>query len=119
VSDPDPTFDSVLDLCRNQHRRIVLGMLLAEQRSVTLNDLTRTVLTYNHHTLPTEAPDDVVAETRISLHHNHLPKLASEGIITYKPDRGHVAATEQLEAIQPVVTTILDADPELEAPIEL
>jgi hypothetical protein len=119
VSDPDPTFDSVLDLCRNQHRRIVLGMLLAEQRSVTLNDLTQSIVKYNHHTPPTEAPDDLLTEIRNSLHHNHLPKLDSEGLITYKPDRGHVAATERFEEVQPVVTTILEADPELEAPIEL
>ena len=109
----------MLELCLNQHRRIVLGVLVAEQRSMTLNDLTETVLKYNHHTLPTEAPDEVQAETRNSLHHHHLPKLASEGLITYKSDRGHVAATEQLEEVQPVVSTILDADPELEAPIEL
>jgi len=109
----------MLELCRNQYRRIVLGVLVAEQRSMTLNDLTETVLKYNHHILPTEAPDDLLAETRNSLHHNHLPKLDSEGLITYKSDRGHVAATEQLEEVQPVVSTILDADPELEAPIEL
>ena len=119
MSDPRPTFDSVLDLCRNQHRRIVLGILVAEQRSVTLNELTEAILKYNHDTPPTEASDELLGETRISLHHHQLPKLASEGIITYKPDRGRVAATEQLEAVQPVVTTILDADPELEAPIEL
>ena len=119
MSDPRPTFDSVLDLCRNQHRRIVLGILVAEQRSVTLNELTEAILKYNHQTSPTEVSDDALAETRTSLHHNHLPKLASEGLITYKSDRGHVAATEQLEEVQPVVSTILDADPELEAPIEL
>ena len=86
---------------------------------MTLNDLTATVLKYNHNILPTEASDEVQAETRNSLHHHHLPKLASEGLITYKSDRGHVAATEQLGEVQPVVSTILDADPELELPLEL
>jgi len=119
VSDPHSTFDSVLDLCRKQHRRIVLGTLIAEQRSVTLDDLTRAVLKYNHQMPLAEAPGDLLAETRASLHHNHLPKLASEEVITYDPDRGHVAATEQLEEVQPIVFTTLDADPELEAPIEL
>jgi hypothetical protein len=119
VNNPHPTFDSILDLCRNQHRRIVLGILAAEQRSVTLDDLTETVLKYNHHTPLTKAPDDVLAETRTLLHHHHLPKLTSEGLITYDPDREHVAATEQFEQVQPTVSTILDADPKLEAPIEL
>jgi len=119
MSDPDPTFDSMLDVCRNQHRRIILGLLLAEQRSVTLNDLTQTVLKYNHHIPRTEAAEELVTGTRIAIHHKHIPKLASEGLISYDPDRERVAATDQLGVVQPIVTTILDADPELEAPIEL
>ena len=119
MSDPHPTLDSILDLCRNQHRRIVLGILVAEQRSVTLDDLIEGVLKYNHQTPLTEAPDDLLAEIRNSLQHNHLPKLTSEGLITYEPDREHVATTEQFEQVQPIVSTILDADPELDAPIEL
>ena len=119
MSDSHLTFDSVLDLCRNQHRRIVLGILVAEQRSVTLNDLIEGVFKYNHHTPPTEAVEDVLSKTRNSLSHHHLPKLASEGLIMYEPDREHVEATEQLEEVQPTLSTILDADPNLEAPIEL
>jgi hypothetical protein len=109
----------MLDICRNQHRRIILGVLLAEQRSVTLDDLTQTVLEYNHHIPRTEAADELVAEIRIALHHKHIPKLASDGLISYEPDRDRVAATDQLEGVQPIVAGILDADPELEAPIEL
>ena len=92
---------------------------MAEQRSVTLNDLIQAVIKYNHQIQSTEAPDDLLAETRNSLHHNHLPKLASEGLISHDTGRGRVTATEQLEEVQPTVSTILDADPELEAPIEL
>ena len=119
MSDSHPTFDSMLDLCRNQHRRIVLGILLAEQQSVTLTDLIEGVFRYNHQTPVTEASEDVLSETRNSLYHHHLPKLASEGLIIYEPDRERVEATEQLEEVQPTLSTILDADPELEAPIEL
>ena len=119
MSDPRHTFDSVLDLCQNQHRRIVLGILVAEQRSVTLNELTEAIIEYNHDTPPTEASDELLGETRISLHHHQLPKLAAEGFITYDPDREHAEATEQLMQVEPTVSAILDADPELEAPIEL
>ena len=119
MGDHRSTFDSMLDLCRNQYRRIVLGLFATEQRSVTLDDLTRTVLKYNHHTTVAEANDDVITETRTALHHNHLPKLASEGLISFGPDRAHVEATEHLEEVRPIVSTIIDADPELEAPIEL
>lgn len=112
-------FDSVLDLCQNQHRRIVLRTLAEEQRSLTLNDLTKAVLKYNHQTPMTEASEDVLTEIRLSLYHTHLPKLASEGLIDYDPERQFVEPTEQLEQVQPTLSTILDADPTLEAPMEL
>lgn len=112
-------FDSVLDLCQNQHRRIVLAVLTEEQRSLTLNDLTKTILKYNHHTPITEVSGDVLTEIRCSLYHVHLPKLASEGLVTYDPDRQLVELTEQFEQVQPTVSTILDGDPVLEVPIEL
>jgi hypothetical protein len=118
VSGDSIGFDSVLDLCQNQHRRIVLAILAEEQRSLTLNDLTQTILKYNHHTPITEASEDVLVEIRRSLYHVHLPKLASKGLITYDPDRQLVEPTEQFEQVQPTVSTILDADLELEAPIE-
>ncbi|PGF14167.1 hypothetical protein CP556_24380 [Natrinema sp. CBA1119] len=119
MSEDSSTFDSVLNLCQHQHRRIVLGILAAEQRSLTLNDLTQTVLKYNHQTSITEVSEDVLTEIRLLLYHVHLPKLASEGIITYDPDRQLVEPTEQFKQIQPTVSTIIDDDPSLEAPIEL
>ena len=112
-------FDSVLGLCQQQHRRIVLGTLVEEQRSLTLDDLTKAVLKYNHQTPITEASEDVLRETRLSLYHIHLPKLAAEGLITYDPEHHLVEPTEQLAQVQPTLSTILAADSSLEAPIEL
>lgn len=112
------SYDSVLDLCRDQHRRIVLGTLAEEQRSLTLSDLTKTVLKNNHQTSITEASGDVLAEIRRSLYHVHLPKLASAGLIDYDPERRLVKRTEQFDQVQPTLSTILAADPTLEAPIE-
>ncbi len=97
----------------------MLAILAAEQRSLTLNDLTKTVLKYNHHTPLTEVSEGRLAGIRLSLCHVHLPKLASKGLITHDPDRQLVEPTEQFEQVQPTLTTILGADPALEVPIEL
>ena len=64
MSETASAFDSVLDLCQHQHRRIVLALLAAEQRSLTLSDLTQTVLEYNHQASPTEVSKDVLTEVR-------------------------------------------------------
>ena len=119
MSETHSTVGSVFDLCQHQHRRIVLALLAAERQSLTLNDLTQTVLEYNHQALPTEVSEDVPTEIRLSLHHIHLPKLASDGPITYDPDRQLVEPTEQFEQVEPTLATILNADPTLETPIKL
>ena len=119
MSEDSLAFDSVLDLCQHQHRRIVLGMLAEEQRSLTLNDFAKSILKYNHHTPITEASVDVLTEIRLSLYHVHLPKLASEGFIHYDSERHLVEPTEQFELVQPTLSTILDADSSLEAPMKL
>ena len=50
MNDTRSTFDPVLDPRQHQHRRIVLAILEAEQRSLTLNNLTQTVLTHDRLT---------------------------------------------------------------------
>ncbi|NHN41306.1 hypothetical protein G9C85_06605 [Halorubellus sp. JP-L1] len=119
MSENSIAFDSVLELCQHQHRRIVLGVLAREQRSLTLNDLTQAVLKYNHQTPITEASADVLTDIRLSLYHVHFPKLSSEGLVDYDPERKLVEPTEQLAQVQPTLSTILDADSSLEAPMEL
>ena len=112
-------FDSLLDICRNQHRRIVLGALTEEQRAVTLDDLTRGIIKYNHQTPISEISEDVRREIRLSLYHVHLPKLAAEGFVRYCSAQQLVEPTEKLKEAQPTLSTILAADPSLETPIEL
>jgi len=119
IGETTSTVNSILDLCQHQHRRVVLAILAAEQRSLTLNDLTQTILKYNHQASPTEVFEDVPTEVRLSLHHVHLPKLASDGLVAYDPDQRLVELTEQFEQVDPILAAILDADPTLETPIEL
>lgn len=114
-----PAFDTLLDLCRHQHRRIVLATFAEEKRRLTVNDLTKSVLKYNHQMPVTEVSGEVLEEVEQTLHHLHLPKLAAAGVVEYDPDRGLVEPTEQFDQLQPSLSTILDADPTLEEPLEL
>ncbi|WP_290817998.1 hypothetical protein [Halovivax sp.] len=112
-------FDAVLDLCRDQHRRIVLAVLAAERRPLTVNDLSKAILKYNHQTAVTEVADEVFAEIRLSMYHKHVPKLESEGVIEYDAERQHVVPTERFDQLQPSLSAIIEADPDLESPLEL
>ncbi|WP_440772249.1 DUF7344 domain-containing protein [Natronorubrum sp. DTA28] len=112
-------FNTVIDLCRDEHRRIVLSVLAAEQRSLTVNDLRTVILTRNHHTPVTDASEEVLTEIGVSLTHTHIPKLESAGVIEYDSDRQLIVPTEQFDQLQPHLSTIIDTDPNLDEPIEL
>lgn len=112
-------FDSILNLCQNRSRRIVLRTLTGEQQSLTLDDLTETIIKYNHQISLTEPSENVLTEVRLSLYHVHLPKLASEGLIDYDPELQLVELIEQSEQEQQILSTILNADSSLETPTAL
>lgn len=112
-------FDTVLDLCGDEYRRITLAVLAAEWRSLTVNDLSGTILTYNHHTPVIDASEELLTEIRVSLTHTHIPKLESAGVIEYDSERQLVEPTERFDQLQPHLSTILSTDPDLDEPIEL
>ena len=112
-------FDTVLDLCRDEYCRIVLAVLAEEQRSLTVNNLRRTILSCNHHTPVTETSESVLTEIRLSLCHTHIPKLESAGVIEYDSERQLVEPTEQFDQLQPDLSAILGTGPDLDEPIEL
>ncbi|AUX10205.1 hypothetical protein AArcSl_2585 [Halalkaliarchaeum desulfuricum] len=113
------TFDTMLELCGDEHRPIILAALAAEERPLTVNDLRGMILTYNHHTPATEASEEMLTEIRVSLHHNHIPKLESAGVIEYDSERQLVEPTEQFDQLQPHLSAILGIAPDLDESIEL
>lgn len=112
-------FETVLDLCRDQHRRIVLAVLASQQRSLTVQDLTKAIVKHNHHVALTESSAETHARIRTALHHGHLPKLESSGVVEYDPERELVHPTETFDRLQPVLSAVLDVDPGLVPPVEL
>ncbi|WP_306058990.1 DUF7344 domain-containing protein [Natronococcus wangiae] len=112
-------FDAVLDLCRDRHRRIALAVFEEEQRSLTVNDLTKTILKYNHQTPVTEVSEEALTEIRVSLYRVHIPKLESVGVIEYDPERQHAEPTERFDQLRPYLSAIIDLDPTLEEPVTL
>lgn len=112
-------FDLVLDLCQDKHQRIILGVLAMERRPLTLNDLTKAVLKHNHQMPVTEISEEVLTPIRISMHHQHIPKLTSAEIAKYDPKRRLVEPTAEFERFEPHLSAILEADPDLEPPLDL
>jgi hypothetical protein len=112
-------FDTVLELCQDHHRRIVLAVLTTEKRSVTVNDLTKTIVKHNHHAPLTEVSEESTTQIRLSLLHMHIPKLEDLSFVDYDQERQLVKPTPQFEQLQPQLSAIIDVDPDLEAPVTL
>ncbi len=119
MAEPSIKFDALLDLCRDQHRRIVVATLAREKRSLTVNDLTEAIINQNHHVPVTEISEEDTREIRLSLHHTHIPKLADRSLIEYDQERQLVEPTSQFDQLEPQLSAIIDADPDLEAPMTL
>lgn len=67
--------DERLMLLSNPYRRSVLGLLEGTSGPVALEDLAERVAS--------DVDDGQYTDVRISLHHNHLPKLDSHGVVDY------------------------------------
>lgn len=116
---PPLAFDAVLDLCRDKQRRIVLAVLAEQRRRLTVNDLTKTIVKYNHHTPVREVSGAESKRIAISLHHVHLPMLESHSLVEYDQERQLVEPTDAFDRLEPHLSAMIDADPDLEVPVEL
>ena len=111
MSENPVAIDSILDLCRNQYCRITVRTLAEEQRSMTIDELSKAIFSDIHQTPITEASEDVLTEIRISLYHAHIPKLAAKGYVTYDAEGQLVEPTGQLTESNSTLSTFLAGDP--------
>lgn len=119
MNEDPPPLDVVLDLCTDKHRRIVLGVLATQRRSLTLDDLTKAIVKHNHHELLTEVSGETMTEIKAKIHHDHAPRLADAGLVEYDRERQLVEPTEQFDRVETQLTEILDADPAAAPPLDL
>ena len=116
---PALDFDAVLELSRNEHRRIVLGVLAGHGRPLTINDLSKAIVKHNHGIPVTDASAELFESIAIELVHVHVPKLADHGLVEYDQERRLVEPTAKFEQLQPELSAIVEADPGLDVPVEL
>lgn len=113
------TFDLVLDLCRNRHCQIILGIFADQQRTLTRADLVKTIVKYDHQVPLHQMSEAELKEVHILLHHKHIPKMKEAGLVEYNRETTRVEPTEMLDEVVPHVTDILEIDPNIDPPIEL
>ncbi|WIV66281.1 DUF7344 domain-containing protein [Natrialbaceae archaeon AArc-T1-2] len=89
--------DVVHSLLADRRRRYLLW-ILHERDAVDVEELSSRIATREAE--PTQPnTDDRRQRVEISLHHNHLPRLADHGVIEYDAERGTVSATSRLDEL--------------------
>ena len=109
-------FDSILEQCSDQHRRIVLAALTSQQRPLAVDDLAETIVRSDHQESLEEVPGEALEQVQLTLHHAHLPKLEASGFVEYDRTRHLVDPTAQVDEVGATLAAIIEADPDLELP---
>lgn len=109
-------FDTILEACDDQHRRIVLSELASETQAVTMDEMTALIARHNHHTPLAAVSEAETTQIQIALVHTHIPKLEALSLVEYDQERQRVTPTPLFEQVEPELTAIIEADPEFEAP---
>lgn len=105
IESPDSiSEDAVYEVLADSWRRRALARLVAHDRTVTLNDLTKELVVREAEAPITEVPGEKLTRVASSLHHCHLPKLVENGIVTYDTDRRVIEPTERLGQIEPYLS---------------
>lgn len=87
----EPSLDDRLQVLADQRRRRIVRQLRdGDSHHSSLDELTDEL----------ECQDPERTQVAISLHHNHLPKLDSHGLLDYDRDTGHVEYRPGEEAEQ-------------------
>lgn len=104
----EPLQDTAFELCRDHRRRLVLSLLMEDERTMTLNDLTKSVAVREHGERITDLSSETVVGTYYHLYHLHVPKLADANVITYDRERNLVEIGDSFAALKPHLSRIID-----------
>lgn len=110
---------TIRDLCDDRHVLVVLAVFVEQRRSLTVNDLTKTIVRHDHRVPVTEAPADAHVEIQHSLDRVHLPLLEDAGLVEYDRERRLVEPTDRFDGVRSHLSAVVDADPHLEPPVDL
>jgi len=78
--------DELFGALAHRQRRRVLAVLRSAEGTLTLTDLALELARRDG-----DGPVEGIDELRVSLYHQHLPKLASAGLVAFDPDAETVA----------------------------
>lgn len=87
VIDTEGALDEVYSALSNERRRQVLSVLIREPAPIDTETLARQVTVQEACDNSKMVTEESITQVHISLHHNHLPKLADLDLIAYDHEK--------------------------------
>jgi hypothetical protein len=82
---------AALDILRNPHRRFVLSHLNGQEAPLTTRRLAQAIVDWESTSGEATPTGQTVEEVMVRLHHEHLPRLADSGVLTYDWERREIS----------------------------
>lgn len=101
-------FDTLFTLLRDPRRRTIIAVLAACEGEIAVSDLTRAIAAHEHDGSVADVSNAERRRIAVSLHHDHIPRLAASEFVDYDDRRETVAATENLERVAPVLSLVTE-----------
>ena len=96
------SLDVVYELLADSRRRLLLYQFRAKQVS-TIEELSRNIAA-SERGVPVDSVSEEDRKSVVTaLHHNHLPRLSSRGVIEFDDRSGDVVRSERFDEIRPFV----------------
>lgn len=89
--------DNYLAVLGDAHRRSAVGFLAEKDHSVTLSSLARVVAAETQDVSLGTLTETEIEQTKMELHHNHLPKLDKADVVEYDSEEHFVTPADGLE----------------------
>ena len=102
-NDPDELFTCLA----SARRRALVDALASHQTPISDEELARQVAARERGVSADEISTEAVQKIYFSLHHVHLPKLASAGVIEYDVDQNEVTEGSAFETTAEILDTVL------------
>lgn len=108
----EQSIDGVFDLLAHQRRRAALACLVDHSKAIALADLAEDVAVRENEEPITEIPKAEIQEIRLTLHHQHLPKLVEAGAVEYDQQRDLVWKADSADLVERILSPTADGGEE-------
>lgn len=108
-SDRELSRDDIFDILYNSRRRKVLRYLRENEGTATASELAEFIAAEENDTTVEQLSSYDRKSVYVGLYQNHLPKMATAGVIDYNKNRGTVTMRKEADQVEAYLESTVDS----------